>query len=103
LKESLKKANFDMEQATESYRAESRKFKNHHTPSTSSAKQTIFDQNIERWMETARLHLINDEVARLLKTQVELISHSRTAAITQQHCVDSPHDSGPVNTVNIGK
>ncbi|XP_065911659.1 uncharacterized protein [Dysidea avara] len=99
LKESLKKANFDMEQATESYRAESRKFKNHHSVSTGSAKQTIFDRNIEHWMKTARLHLINDEVARLLKTQVELISHSRTAAITQ-HLVDSSHDSSAVDNVN---
>jgi len=92
-----------MEQATESYRAESRKFKNHHSASTGSAKQTIFDRNIEHWMETARLHLVNDEVARLLKTQVELISQSRTAAITQQHSVDSSRDSSAANTVNIGK
>jgi len=67
-----------MEQATESYRAESRKFKHHHSAGTGSAKQTVFDRNIEHWTEVARLHLINDEVKRRLKTQVDLISHSRT-------------------------
>ena len=96
MKVSLKKANFDMEQAIKSYRAERRKFKNHHSVNTGSANQTIVDSNIEHWMKAAKLSLINDEIAR---SQVKLISHSRTA----EHLVDSSHDSIAVDNINCGK